>query len=1192
MQQFQRMNNLVGWLVFAFATAVYLLSMEATASFWDCGEFISAAHKLQVVHPPGAPIFLMVGRLFIVLGGGAANAATMMNVFSALSSSFSILFLFWSITYFAQKVLAQPREAVASGEDVDVDTGVGMDTTNMAMNKGRSAAAIGAGLIGAGVGTFMTSLWFSAVEAEVYALATFFYALIFWAMTKWDRVADHPDGDRWLLFIALMVGMAGGSHLLSLLVLPAVVFMYYFRKFEVTPKGVLAATGVALGSLIFILYFVLDAFVAIAAKLDVAMVNGMGLPFGTGIVLFSIVAVGGLAFGIRQTAKNGTKWLNTALLSVVFLLMGFSSYAMVLVRASAEPSINMNGITDVHSFLSYLKREQYGSRSLFKGTYFTARPLQVEDGAPIYRKGEDDYELVGHKQSYVYDVEKVYGSQFQAAAAQQPELRLLAERNKETILPRMGSPEGRHLNMYYAFLGLDQQAGENYVPNFRDNMRFMFSYQFGHMFWRYFMWNFSGRQNDDQGFLADGYKNGNWITGLPFIDQAKHPQLKDLPYTQKQQQAYDRYFLLPFILGLLGMVWQFRNDRNGFVIVFLFWLFMGIINIVNMNQPPIEPRERDYALVGAFFAFAMWVGMGLLALWEIGKKRMAVLPEYAGGMSVLLILLFIFGLTRYALTPWIYVAIFSLAVAGALGALSMGLSATLGRGPGRAWALTGVLALVPLLMGFQNWDNHDRSNRTFARDVAGNYLESCLPNAILFTQGDNDTYPLWYAQEVEGIRTDIRIINLSLLGVDWYINTLRKKVNDAPAIPMTLTREDVQADNNVFIEWNEESPYKDRRIEVDRFVASIRENPNPYVPTKKISIPVDRQKVIESGMVTEDEIPYIPNALSVNLAKRNLYKNDLMVLDIIGATDWDRPIYFAMTVQTDAFLGLQKYFRHDGMCYQFSPVEKPDAGGRATGYRQSMNTDVMYDIIMSDKFRFGGVEKGEPIYRDPSAQNAILTVKYLLFQQLAFDLIAEADRAEQVARMLGAGADSIALGINLETGSPADQAANKRAMAGEVLDRMLEKFPPEALPYDINMLATANLLADLGKTEQSVAVLDETAKVVGAELDWLLTLNGETSDNTWVQYLRELFGGQPAQGQLTCAGPGSLQRMGTMGTAASIILLYEDLDQPEKAEAFRAECAASFTSHQPIQWAPYIHQSCKRLIQQTFGVGGAANTGS
>jgi hypothetical protein len=575
-------------------------------------------------------------------------------------------------------------------------------------------------------------------------------------------------------------------------------------------------------------------------------------------------------------------------------------------------------------------------------------------------------------------------------------------------------------------------------------------------------------------------------------------------------------------------------------------------------------------------------------LWEIGKQRMKVLPDYAGGMSVLLILLFIFGLTRYAFTPWLYTALFSLVVAGALSGLAIGLHMAMGKGAGRAWGLTAVLALVPLLMGFQNWDNHDRSNRTFARDVAGNYLESCLPNAILFTQGDNDTYPLWYAQEVEEIRTDIRIINLSLLGVDWYINTLRKKVNNAPAIPMTLTREDVQADNNVFIEWNEESPYKDKRIDVDRFVASIRENPNPYVPSKKISIPVDKQKVIDLGIVTEDEIPYIPNALKVNLAKRNLYKNDLMVLDIIGATDWERPIYFAMTVQTDAFLGLQKYFRHDGMCYQFSPVEKPDASGRMSGYRQSSNTDVMYELIMSDKFKFGGVENGDPIYRDPSAQNAILTVKYLLFQQLAFDLLSEADRAEQIARMLGAGADSTSLGINPETGSPADQAANKRAMAAKVLDRMLEVFPSEALPYDINMLSTANLLADLEKNEQAIAVMDETSKVVAAELDWLLALNGETADNVQVQYMRDLFGGQPAQGQLTCAGPGSLQRMGTLGTAASLILLYEDLGEQAKADALKAECAASYQSNMPLYWPPYIHQSCKRLIQQTFGVGGNA----
>jgi hypothetical protein len=1164
------MNNLVGWLVFAFATAVYLLTMEATASFWDCGEFISAAHKLQVVHPPGAPIFLMVGRIFIVLGGGAANAAVMMNVFSALCASFAILFLFWSITYLVQKGLSHREHEEAEPT----------------LSPGRMAAAIGAGIIGAGVGTFMTSLWFSAVEAEVYAMATFFYALIFWAMTKWDRVADHPDGDRWLLFIALMLGLSGGTHLLSLLVIPAVVFIYYFRKFEVTPKGVLAASAVALGSLIFILYFVLDALIAIAAKLDVAFVNGMGLPAHSGILLFSLLVLGGLLWGIRNTAARGRKALNTALLSVLFLLMGFSSYAMVLIRASAQPSINMNGITDVHSFLSYLKREQYGSRSLFYGPYFTARPVSVEDGAPIYRLEDGRYEEIGRKQEYVYDLEKVYGDRLPALAAQNPEVAKLAARNRMTLLPRMGSPEGRHLSMYYAFLGLDQAAGDQYVPKFSDNLRFLFDYQFGHMFWRYFMWNFSGRQNDDQGFLADGYKNGNWITGIGPIDRAMHPQLQNLPWTARQAQAYDRYFLLPFLLGLLGMVWQWREDRKGFAVVFLFFLFMGIMNILNMNQPPIEPRERDYALVGAFFAFAMWIGMGLVALWDMGKRGFAAFGEYLAGVAVLCALLFIVGLTRYDLTPMLMVTGYVLAVAAGLGALSVGLFKALGRGPARGWALTALLAAVPVLMGFQNWDNHNRSNRTFARDIAGNYLESCLPNSILFTQGDNDTYPLWYAQEVEGIRTDIRIINLSLLGVDWYINTLRQKVNDAPAVPMTLTREEVQADNNVYIEFNEESKFKDEFIDVDRFVRFIRENPKPYVPSRKISIPVDKERVVELGIVTEDEIPYVTDQMRVTLAKRNLYKNDLMVLDIIGATDWSRPIYFAMTVQTDAFLGLQKYFRHDGMCYQFSPVEKPDASGRVNGYRQSMNTEVMFDIVMSDKFRFGGVEKGDPIYRDPSAQNAILTVKYLLFQQLAFDLVAEAQRAERVSGLLGAMGDSLALDVNPETGQARSQAERKREMAREVLERMIDAFPAKALPYDANMLGVANLLAELGMDERAEEVADETARVMGAELDWLLTLNGEPAKDVQFIYMRDLFGGQPAQGQLMCAGPSSLNRMGTIGTAAGLILLYEDMGRTDKANALREQCAASWRNHMPLYWPPYYHQSCKTLLQSTFGING------
>jgi len=1159
MKGFDRANNIAGWLVFLFASLVYALTMEGTASFWDCGEFISAAYKLQVVHPPGAPIFLMVGRLFTLLGGNGANADVMMNLFSALSSSAAVLFLFWSTTYFARKVL------VRNGD----------------WDSAKTAAAIGTGLIAAGIGTFMTSMWFSAVEAEVYALATFFYALIFWAMTKWDRVADEHGADRWLLFIALMLGLSGGVHLLSLLVIPAIVFLYYFRRFPVSTKGILAAAGVSLGILVFILYFVLDYLIAMAANIDVFFVNDLGAPFLTGIVLFSLVILGGIAWGIRWSANNGRQWLNTALLSLVFLLMGFSSYAMVLIRAAAQPSINMNGITDVHSFLSYLKREQYGSRDLLMGTYFTARPVSAKDAGPIYRKADGEYKIVGQKKEYVYDISSVYPNM--NPATMPPELASLVQKNKKVFFPRMGSPEGRHLSMYYAFLGLSEAEGANYVPNYGDNLRYFFDYQLGYMFWRYFMWNFSGRQNDRQGYLADGYKNGNWITGLEFIDKTKHPQLQNLPITETQDPSRNKYYLLPFVLGLLGMVWQYRNDKRGFVVVFVFFFFMGVMNLINSNQPPIEPRERDYALVGAFFAFAIWAGMGVMALLEIGRDR-KTLATYLAGVAVFAAIMFLTGLTQYALMPFVLLLGFSLLATAIFGGMAIGLGQVMSGKPGHAIALTAICGIVPLIMGFENWGSHNRSNRLFATDVAGNYLNSCDKNAILFTQGDNDTYPLWYAQEVENVRTDIRIVNLSLLGVDWYINALRRAVNEAAPVPMTLTEEDVQADNNVYLEFDEKSKFKEQRIDINRFIAFIRESPNPYVPTRQISIPVDRQKVIDNGTVTAEEAPYVVPQLTVNLNKQSLYKNDLMTLDIIGANNWERPIYFAMTVQSDAFLGLEKYFRHDGMCYKLVPVEKPDDSGRRVGYSQNMNTQVMYDLIMSDNFRYGGIEKGEPIYKDPSALNAMLSIKYLLYQQLAFDLINEASRADALESLLGQMSDSLALSLNGETGGSASLVTERRQQAVAVLDRMLRVFPPEGLPYDMNMVGIANMLLELGERDKALQVAAETEKVVASELEWLLTLNGIQEGDVQSIYMRDLFGGPTSQGQVMCAGQNSLGRLGTLGAAGTLINLYNSLEQPDKANALRDRCAAAWQANMPLYWPPYYHGSCQKLLQETFGI--------
>jgi hypothetical protein len=1169
MESFRKINTIAGWLVFAFATILYFLTIESTASFWDCGEFISAADKQQVVHPPGAPIFLMVGRLFIVLFGNG-NEAIAMNVFSALCSSFSVLFLFWSITHMASRVL---------GKDGS-------------WNESRTASAIGAGLIGALAGTFMTSLWFSAVEAEVYAMATFFFALIFWAMTRWERAADQPGGDRWLLFIALMIGLSGGVHLLSLLVIPAIGFMYYFRRYEVTSKGVIVTLAATFGILILILNFMLDRFIGIAANLDVSFVNGMGLPFGSGIMLFSLIFLAGLGALIMWSGRVGRKGLNTLALSFLFVLMGFSSYAMVLIRADARPAINMNGISDVHSFLSYLKREQYGSRALGYGPYFTAQPLQVDTMTNglfgekhmgrVYRKGEDKYQQVATKRRIIYDFNEVYAGR---QLPNNPEMMRLKARNQQTILPRMGSLEGRHTAMYCSFLGLNDQECENYVPKFSDNLNFFWSYQMGYMFWRYHLWNFSGRQNDRQGYYHDK-RNGNWITGVAMIDEAMHPHLKDLSESEKNDLAHDSYFLLPFILGLLGMVWQFRNHRNGFVVIFLFWFFMGIMNLVNSNQPPIEPRERDYALVGAFYAFAIWIGMGVLALIEIGKERKnsKVLGEYGFGIVILLSLIFLTGATLYAVGPWFMILIYTLVVCMILGGISVALHTFSQSGTLRAAGVAAVCLVAPLLMGFNNYDNHNRSNRSFALDVARNYLESTAPNAILFTQGDNDTYPLWYAQEVEGVRTDVRIINLSLLGVDWYINSLRNKINDADPVPMSITANQLYGDRLNYTSFCEESPYKDRRISVstfiDNFITGMNGKPNPcgsegeYVPTRLLKVDVPVQSLIDRGVIRDDEVENAVSELKFKLRKPNLFKNDLMMLDIIKTNNWNRPIYFAMTVQTESFLGLQKYFRHDGMTYQLIPVE---FDGRQ-GYAQRANSDIMYEIIMSDNYRYGGVEEGKKIYRDPSAQSALVTLKYALYQQLAFNLINEATRLEMTQLFSG---DTTQV-IDPETGSVVDEIARKREQARKVLDRLLTSFPHSAMPYDANMVGVASMLLDLGEKEKALEVMEITSEIVLDELDYMLGILKNVPDRIPF-YMSDIFGPPMRDRYRGCQSEETIAQMGMLGATIASIKMLRDCGGEEQANEYEAKAKEVYAKHAPIFFAPYIPQACQNVINQKLG---------
>lgn len=1077
MNSFKRINNITGWVVFAIALIVYAMTMEATASFWDCGEFIAATYKLQVVHPPGAPIFLMIGRIFALFAKDPAHVPTMTNFFSALSTAFAILFCFWIITRLVRKVIAGKDEPTG----------------------GQTAAIILSGVIGAACCMFMDSIWFSAVESEVYALATFFFVIIFWCIVKWEENADDPNSDRWIIFMALMMGLSIGVHLLALLVIPAIALIYYFRNYTYTRKGFWYALLIGIGIVAFILYGLLDKVIAVAAGFDRLFVNGFKLPYGSGIFFFSAIAIGATIWGIRRAIQRGKRVLYITLMSFSMLMIGLTSYAMVLIRAKADPVLNMNGINDVHTFLSYLKREQYGSRAIFYGPYWTAQPLEYKKGKAKYGKveGKPGYQVVSHEFLPEYSIPAEYRN----SPTISDQAKLIQGRNKKVLFPRMGSLEDRHASLYYDFAGVpnNKEARDNYIPTYGDNLNFFFQYQLGHMFWRYFMWNFSGRQNDSQGNFYDGYKDGNWITGIPLIDEAKNEQLDKVPASLSTDLvSHNVFYMLPFIIGLLGMIFQLKKDWKGFTVILVFFIFMGFMNIFNMNQPPTEPRERDYAQIGAFFAFALWIGFGVAALFDIAKNyTLKLLEQYWVYGFLVLLVMFLTGLTMYNLFAFALVSLY------ALGAITVLIFIThfVYKSTKKEFTVA-LLAFVlclpaPMLMGQQGWDDHDRSDRTFARDIARNYLESCPPHAILFTQGDNDTYPLWYAQEVEGIRTDVRIVNLSLLGVDWYINQLRHATNDSPPIKLILTSDKIIGDKRNQVVSNDKSKYKNQIWELSDLVKFIGSDDTKnqiysdgledyfnYTPTSNIRITIDPEKMKENKIVPESMIEDMKKQLSFTLRRPTLLKNDLMTLDIVASNINDRPICFAISVTGDSHLGMQKYLMQENMVYQIMPVEIENDKSQMDGYEKNMNTDLEYDLLVNhkDKFTYGGVERGKKMYIDPSGMGSILTTKYLNYFELVKSLDDERGYLEAQARQMMT--DTVNKEYNEVGQQLMEEAADKKKKALDVLDLMITEFPNSSVPYDYNMVKVAQYYQTLGANDKALAIIKTMHDKVMSEMDY------------------------------------------------------------------------------------------------------------
>lgn len=927
MQNYRFINNLCGWLAFAISAFVYISTIEPTGSFWDCGEFIASSYKLQVGHPPGAPLFLMMGRVMSLLAGGDVKlVSVMINVLSALMSAGTILFLFWTVTILTRKIVA------ADGQ----------------MDAGRLITIMGAGFVGALAYTFSDSFWFSAVEGEVYASSSFFTAIVFWAMFKWESVADERHANRWIILIAYLMGLSIGIHLLNLLTIPALAFIYYFRKYKPTTSGIIATAVAGVAILGIIQYGIISTLVKIASQVELIFVNSLGMPFWSGFIFFLLLVVAALVYGLKRTREKNQPMWNLSLLCVVFILLGYSSYAMIVIRSNANPPMDENDPEHAFNLLSYINREQYGDRPLFYGQYYNAQQIKLDEGAMQYTKGDGKYVETTRKISPVYD----------PAAC--------------TIFPRMYSAQDNHISAYKEWAGI---KGDQ-TPTFAQNLKFFWQYQVIHMYWRYFMWNFVGRQNDQQGH--GGITKGNWISGVKAVDEWRLGPQDKLAEGMKNNKARNTFYFLPLILGLIGMIWHFRRDNHDAWTTMLLFFFTGMAIVLYLNQYPYQPRERDYAYAASFYAFAIWIGLGVAALAEKLRNKA---PSAVAGTAATLV----------------------------------------------------CLAAVPAVMAREGWDDHNRSHRYTSRDIAWNYLQSTAPNAIIFTNGDNDTFPLWYAQDVEDVRTDVRIVNLSLLNTDWYIDQMKRKAYSSAPVPFSLTHDKYVQGTRDYL------PFYDRQIpgyvdvkEVMKFISSdapeskVRTQGGTdlsYFPTKKFFIKVDKEAVLKNGVVRPEDADKIVDTIFWEVNRSYLMKADLMILDLIANNDWTRPIYFAVTVGNDSYLNLEPYFQLEGLAYRFVPIRTETDGSGQTG---RVGVSTMYDNMMN-KFLWGNMNR-EGVYLDQNNLNMTMNFRNN-FSRLAEGLMED----------------------------------GKLDSAVKVLDKMNEEMPDKTVPYNVMMLRPVELYFNAAK---------------------------------------------------------------------------------------------------------------------------------
>ncbi|MFO8130360.1 MAG: DUF2723 domain-containing protein [Bacteroidales bacterium] len=987
MENYKKLNNIIGWIVFLIATTVYFLTLEPTASWWDCGEYIATAYKLQVGHPPGAPFFQLVGRFFSLFAfGDTSRVALMINAMSALCSSFTILFLFWTITMLAKKIVVK----------------------NNAWTRGNIYAVLGSGAVGALAYTFTDSFWFSAVEGEVYAMSSLFTAVVFWSILKWEASAEEKHSFRWVILIAFLIGLSIGVHLLNLLAIPAVAFVYYFKRYKASTRGVILTALLSFMILAILMYLIIPGIVRLAGNFELFFVNSIGLPFNSGTIIYFVILTGLIVWGLRYTRKHRKVVWNTIILALVFILIGYSSFFMLIIRSNANTPIDENSPRDAISLLSYLNREQYGDWPIVHGQYFNAPVVDYDDKSPVYVKDvkKGRYVITDKREGTV----PVYDPRF------------------TTIFPRMWSNQKpEHKEIYKQYMGrgepirVTKSDGTTEVitkPTFGDNLRFFFSYQVGHMYFRYFMWNFAGRQNDIE---SQGEpQHGNWISGIDFIDNARIGEQDGLP-ENRNNPAHNKFYFLPLILGLIGLFYHINVDKKDAFVVFLLFFMTGIAIVIYLNQYPYQPRERDYAYAGSFYAFAIWIGLGVLSLHNaIGK------------------------MIRNKTVVAIAVTVVS-------------------------------LILVPGVLARDGWDDHDRSGKYATRDFAINYLNSCDPNAILITNGDNDTFPLWYAQEVEGIRTDVRVVNYMLASGYWYVHQLMNKVYDSDPLPFTLTREQYNKGVNMYV------PHIDRNIErhvelseVIDFIA--REDSRTkwplqtgerinYLPTRNLKLTVDSAAVIRNGTVPPGMAGQIVPEITWRVRQNALYKNDLMFLDFLSSNNWKRPIYFANPSSMSRVLDVDEYCHMEGFVYKFMPVKATEFISGIGG----VSIDRSYDILMN-KCTFGNLYKPDVTVDRESYRNSRMPKQNFL--RLAQGLVNEQKMDSAVA----------------------------------VLDTCLKYFPDEAVSFDVLMLPFTEVYYKAGAQEKANALVGKLSEIYTGNLEYYLSLDPEFVDDYYNSDIQQSFG--------------------------------------------------------------------------------------